>query len=206
LLECVVIDGDNPDRLTEMLTVLLLLLAGAYTFAGINGFFHEKNNGALELILVTPLSVNQILFGRLWGLWKQFLPATLLLVGSDIAVYDWIPQFKLFGGYWPPERGIFWTRELEIAAIFLTMPVVATFFALNVRNLFVAFGATVFVVFTPDIVWLFSLLDSRRSWPPDPTASDPMAAWVCVCTAHVWFALFAYHRLQRNLARRSYGF
>jgi hypothetical protein len=34
----------------------------------------------LELLLVTPISPAQIIFGRVWGLWKQFLPATLALL------------------------------------------------------------------------------------------------------------------------------
>jgi hypothetical protein len=45
------------------------------TFVGVSGFLEEKRSGALELILVTPLSVNKLIWGRVWGLWKQFLPA-----------------------------------------------------------------------------------------------------------------------------------
>jgi ABC-type transport system involved in cytochrome c biogenesis permease component len=50
-------------------------MVAAYTYAGVNGFLQEKKSGALELILVSPISVNQIIFGRVWGLWKQFLPS-----------------------------------------------------------------------------------------------------------------------------------
>jgi ABC-type Na+ efflux pump permease subunit len=207
LLECAVIDGNDPNGLSRLLTILLLILAAAYAFAGVNGFFQEKTNGALELILVTPLSVNQIIFGRIWGLWKQFLPAALLLVGSDIAVYKMIPQFTTFGGYWPPDQDWFWTRDLEIATIYLTLPVVATCFALSARNLLVASAFTVFMVFMPDVVWLmFSSASGSMLQPASQTMSDPMAAWLCVLVVHVWFAMFAYTRLQRNLARRSYSF
>jgi ABC-type Na+ efflux pump permease subunit len=47
----------------------------------------EKKSGALELILVSPLTVDQIVFGRVWGLWKLFLPALLVAVGSDISLH-----------------------------------------------------------------------------------------------------------------------
>jgi hypothetical protein len=54
LLECYVIDGNNPYALAGLVTALLLILAAAYTYAGVNGFLQEKKSGALELILVSP--------------------------------------------------------------------------------------------------------------------------------------------------------
>src|SRR5579863_2930157 len=126
-----------------MVTALLVILAAAYTYAGVNGFLQERKSGALELILVSPLSVNQIIFGRIWGLWTQFLPAALLLVGSDIAVQKMIPQSPYLGNYLFPDEDWFWARNIEIVAIYLTLPVVATCFALSAKHLFTASVFTV---------------------------------------------------------------
>src|SRR5581483_6111587 len=61
--------------------VLLVVFACGYAYAGVSGFMEEKRSGVLEMILVTPVSTNQIIFGRSWGLWMQFLPAALVLGG-----------------------------------------------------------------------------------------------------------------------------
>jgi ABC-type transport system involved in multi-copper enzyme maturation permease subunit len=58
----------------------LLLLS--LTFAASNSFRAEQESGAIELLLVTPLRERQIILGRLFGLWNQFLPATLVLAGA----------------------------------------------------------------------------------------------------------------------------
>jgi ABC-type transport system involved in multi-copper enzyme maturation permease subunit len=95
-LECTVfVAGIRPYTLGGLLTTLLLILAAAYTFAGVNGFLREKKTGALELILVSPLSVQQIIFGRVWGLWKQFLPSVILLAGSDFVVHVMLQPLRV---------------------------------------------------------------------------------------------------------------
>jgi hypothetical protein len=67
LLVCAFLDGKKPAASALLLALFFLILPAAYTFAGVNGFFLEKKNGALELILVSPLTAKQIVFGRGWG-------------------------------------------------------------------------------------------------------------------------------------------
>lgn len=64
---------------TSWLNGLGLLLVAGITFTATSTFRQERETGALELLLVTPLTANQILRGRLWGMVAHFLPATLLL-------------------------------------------------------------------------------------------------------------------------------
>jgi ABC-type Na+ efflux pump permease subunit len=120
---------------------LVLIIAAGMTFAGINSFAEEKRSGALELILVTPLSVNQIIFGRVLGVWKQFLPAAVMLAFFDTARL-WITgdlkfSWLLDSGGWNflldhlPER-------LLVVCGFITLPVIALYFTLRVRNSIVA--------------------------------------------------------------------
>jgi ABC-type Na+ efflux pump permease subunit len=84
LIECEALTG-NPAEILEAQSVLALILAAAFTFVSVSSFLTEKKSGALELLLVTPVTPNQIIFGRVWGLWKQFLPAGLALLLVSLA-------------------------------------------------------------------------------------------------------------------------
>src|SRR5207302_8212546 len=79
VLECIALRITWASRqFYDMMSSLqfgLMVIAGLmFVFVGVSSFQMEKQTGALELILVTPLRVNQIIFGRVYGLWKQFLP------------------------------------------------------------------------------------------------------------------------------------
>ncbi len=67
------------DDLAERLMAWLLLGNLALSAAG--SFRRERENGVLELLLISPLDESQIVGGRLRGLWAQFLPAWALLMG-----------------------------------------------------------------------------------------------------------------------------
>ena len=118
-------------------TGLLLILAGVYTFVGVSGFLEEKRSGALELILVTPISVNKLIFGRVWGLWKQFLPAALILAA-----------FILYNESSSPRQNDA-AVEFSLVCGFFTLPVFATYFALRVKNLIVAAVLTWIALWLP---------------------------------------------------------
>jgi hypothetical protein len=218
LLECEVIDGNDPYSLGRLVTALLLILAAAYTYAGVNGFLQEKKSGALELILVSPLSIQQIIFGRVWGLWKQFLPSVLLLLASDIAVNLMIPQSHFFyGGSLVMDENWFWTKDLEVLAIYLTLPVIATSCALRFKSLIVGSALTVAVVIGPAAVLFFhDYLNDALNTSAPPWLSIDISAFleavplppvpVCVMAAHGASTYFAFKFLRRTLARRNYSF
>ncbi|MGD1083217.1 MAG: ABC transporter permease subunit [Verrucomicrobiota bacterium] len=104
LLECAATTGE-PSEILDTQYLLLAILAAAMTFAGVNSFLKEKKSGALELLLITPVSSNQIIFGRVWGLWRQFLPAGLTLLLVWAASQKLVSSMELwsFG-----DRGEFW--------------------------------------------------------------------------------------------------
>jgi ABC-type Na+ efflux pump permease subunit len=198
VLECVVIDGNDPDALDSLLTALFLVLAAAYTYAGINGFLREKKSGALELILVSPLSVRQIIFGRVWGLWKQFLPSAMLLLASDIAVHVLVPQGSILShGQWLSIKNWIWVKDFEIVAIYLTLPILATYCALQFKSLFAGAALTVTVMFGP-AAWLFSLDYLIQ------TFSDVLGACIVIAFGYVLLAKSVLWLLRQNLHRRSY--
>jgi ABC-type transport system involved in multi-copper enzyme maturation permease subunit len=73
---------DRPRTLLSqpLITVVLTL---SIAFSAVGSFRREMDSGLLELLLVTPLSVRQLLGGRLWGIGCHYLPALgVLWVGS----------------------------------------------------------------------------------------------------------------------------
>jgi len=216
VLECSFVDGNDLTGFARMLSYLLVVLVAAYTFAGVNGFLQEKKSGALELILVSPISVNQLIFGRVWGLWKQFLPSVLVLVGSDFAFHTMVGEhFSYYRGSWETISGRYLITDIEIIAIYLTLPVVATCFALSSKNLFVASSLTVALVIGPALMVLFpgllvallaSLLEAQTQ-TMYPSAMLLLALVpLPVLAAHGFSAMMAYGYLHRSLGRRSYAY
>jgi hypothetical protein len=115
MIECVLTTG-NPSEMMDAQSVMMLILAAVFTFVGVNSFLTEKKSGALELLLVTPVTPNQIIWGRVWGLWKQFLPAGLTLLALSLfadylrSMSNW-PTGTLWQYAWshPEDKGIIWT-------------------------------------------------------------------------------------------------
>lgn len=64
----------------ELVIAWLLALSMAASASG--SFRRERETGVLELLLVSPLRTGQIIGGRLRGLWGQFLPSIVLLLGA----------------------------------------------------------------------------------------------------------------------------
>ena len=61
---------------------LAWLLAGSVAMTAAGSFRRERETGVLELLLVSPLRVSNIISGRLRGIWGQFVPAIGLLLIS----------------------------------------------------------------------------------------------------------------------------
>jgi ABC-type Na+ efflux pump permease subunit len=208
------------------ITVLLLFLAVAagMTFAGINSFAEEKRSGALELILVTPVSVNQIIFGRVLGVWRQFFPAALMLALFDAACL-WVrgdlklgllsaPGFVEF----PPD---FFTERLLLVCGFITLPVFALYFTLRVRNSIVAAGLTWTALLLPFLlvmpllgfVWhRQQVLRFDGFWRRQPESYFQFQRipfdWLAVdwSLVNLAFAVAAFFLLRRALSRRLFSF
>jgi ABC-type transport system involved in multi-copper enzyme maturation permease subunit len=168
---------------------LLLTLAGLCTFVGVSGFLEEKRSGALELILVAPISVNKLIFGRVWGLWKQFLPAGLILA-ICFSCDEW-------------SRNDFNDAvavEFILACAFLTLPVFATYFALRVKNLIVA------AVLTWVALWLpFILVMEAEQLVLEMYGVTP-GFILAIFFSYSAFALLACFLLRHSLSRRIYSF
>ncbi len=168
---------------------LVLMMAGIYTFVGVSGFLEEKRSGALELILVTPISVNKLIFGRVWGLWKQFLPAGLIL-----------GFFFLCDARGGNDFGGAAAVAFILACALLSLPVFATYFALRVKNLVAAAVLTWVALWIPfylvmEAAGLFLDLDGVS-----------LGFIFAIFFSYSTFALLACWLLRHSLSRRIYSF
>jgi len=96
VLECVLITDHSLSNVWDGQYLLAALLIVGVAFIASGSFREECQTGAMELLLVTPLKVRQILGGRIRGVWGQFLPATAVLALA------WLWLFKdasLFAGH-----------------------------------------------------------------------------------------------------------
>src|SRR4030095_7269728 len=84
-------------RVGGVLIPLLLIFSIGLSASG--SFRRERELGVMELLLVTPLRVGQIVCGRLRGLWSQFLPAVLLLM----AMWLYLVSGRGMGDAWKDE-------------------------------------------------------------------------------------------------------
>ena len=202
----VVMSDINVNSFGEIIEPLFVLtIAAGMTFSGINSFAEEKRSGALELILITPISVNQIIFGRVLGVWKQFLPAALFLAFFDFAV-RWFGGALKFG--LPFHELIsrllrdYLQGRFPLICIYITLPFFALYFALRFKNQIAAAVMTWLALLLPSlfvILW-FEMVTSEY----DETAEVWMlAGWSVVNLA---LALVACFLLRHCLSRRLYSF
>lgn len=83
---------------------LYYLTALAIAFSAAASFRRERQSGALELLLVTPISAQQLIWGRLQGVWFHFFPAIAILTCVWAMGPQWISlparyMFYLAGAY-----------------------------------------------------------------------------------------------------------
>jgi ABC-type Na+ efflux pump permease subunit len=197
--------GVRPYSLGGLVTIPILIFVVAYTAAGVNGLLQEKKNGTLEIILVSPLSVKHIIFGRVWGLWQQFLPSVIVLCACEVARQMIHPHSGGYGGaYWEGNWGAFCIKDLEIVAVFLTLPVIATRFALTSNKPFVACVLTVAVGLAPAITLLGIPLESDHViGPPEAVLPAAVGFSLLLLAAHAALAGLAYDFSRENLRRES---
>jgi hypothetical protein len=78
--ELVLLASGDERGLLGLQPVVASILASGIAFSAAGSFRRERQDGLLELLLVTPLSTWRVLGGRVWGICCHFLPATGVLV------------------------------------------------------------------------------------------------------------------------------
>jgi ABC-type transport system involved in multi-copper enzyme maturation permease subunit len=197
--------GDWNARLSWQLWPTLGVIAGM-AFSAANSFGRERQTGAMELMLVTPLRVRQIINGRLQGIWSQFLPTFavwliiwLMLYGVfDVHGMSFLIFFlgsfvaiAVIGLYFSMFRIHFLTAWLMTGIAGLALPALLASCAQ-----FVVLGTVMSVG-----IYLNSQASSRL-----PIWFHPFLIFiVCFTGFQFLLAILAWSRLNRNLSRRTFA-
>lgn len=219
--------ADNTTRLlSELQTFMAWLLLGVMAVTAAGSFQRERETGVLELLLVSPLGVGQIIGGRLRGLWGQFFPALIFLLAA-----------------WTYLAGLYPYRERDSGMIpfycssFLTLPIIGLYCSLRRRNFISAFLFTVFLGlvipfgvkmvvnwFTGDFLGI--RFEAFTSGPQSngfmspapfnaaPSYSNSPLESLLLLTYSPWFLILIqifvafriYRRLYRDMERRNFPF
>lgn len=187
--------------------VLLWLLLATMALIAAASFRRERENGVMELMLISPMPEQVIVSGRLRGLWMQFLPA----FGA------WLGIVLFIGGLLPAgTSGAAPVAQDLIAAIvtFFTLPIAGLYFSLAINNVIMAWALTLVIgVFVPRLLAKlclmiisitairvfgnYSVVPRLAPWPVE--TAEVLAAQVAV-------AWLLGRRLLSRLARRSFRF
>lgn len=167
----------------------LLVLSMAVTAAG--SFRREREAGVLELLLVSPLTARQIINGRLRGLWGQFLPSILILLGIWIYFLTLLNGVVFAGEDWG--FGDVWA----FAVMFWTIPVIGLYFSVRCRHYLVALLLTIGVgmllpLFLASLGQMLSArvgFDLGRGW---------QAAWFFQIIFAAWLNVALHRKLERR--------
>jgi ABC-type transport system involved in multi-copper enzyme maturation permease subunit len=179
--------GVYDDGFRSFQTFLACGLVLNMAFSASGSFRRERETGLLELMLVAPLSVRQIMWGRVRGIWSQFGPAILLLLVLWIYV-------GLDFGYWLQghKRGWF-TQFWFFTTTFLTLPFIGLYFSLRYQNFLIATIASLTIgCFLP--LGLATVM----------LVTTPGLYLSCFC--EILLAWFLGRLLVRNLTSRTFAF
>lgn len=127
--------GDRHGRRIFQFILWIVLLNVALVAAG--SFARERATGVMELLLISPLRERQIIFGRLRGIWAQFLPGVALLAAASAAAT--VLQLDRLDGdrLW---RGL--VLAGYFAVMLATVPIIGLYYSLRCRTYLGALGMT----------------------------------------------------------------
>lgn len=173
----------------------LLVLSLAFSAAG--SFRRERETGLLELLLVSPLNEWQLVFGRLRGLWGQFLPSIgLLFAGwtylALIVNYDTDSESLMF--------------KLGVACV--ALPIIGLYFSLVSRGVIAALVWTLLLgVLLPEIaLQLVNVGFALLYWHGIAEMSAPILNRILhPSLLQALLAGFLLRRLHRRLVHRNFA-
>lgn len=194
VVECMLITDPSLSNVWEGQYALALLLTLGIAFTASGSFRQERQSGALELLLVTPLRVSQILGGRIRGVWGQFLPAAGVVALAWLWLFKDVSLFLNTADLSDPDLQWAGTvSPLFFATSFLLLPGVGLFFSMQ-RVHFI--GAWLLTCLFGLLLPTLSCLWLRRTWP---------IAVAALFATQFALALAGWVLLRRNLAGRTFA-
>lgn len=158
---------------------LYALVAFGIAFSAAASFRAERQSGALELLLVTPVSAAKLLWGRLQGIWFHFLPPIAILATVWIMGPQWISL---------PHHYLFY-----LAGAYFCIPPIGFYISLLTSNVLVSWLVTLFFSMLIPYAVLNAFNFSRAEKP------------IVFFSVQAFLALGAFYLLHENLAKRRFA-
>lgn len=197
------------DSMLLQQTWLLTALQAGVAFAAASSFQREKLSGVLELILVTPISAQQIVNGRWVALIRQFLP-TLGLVALLLILTLQMMWYR------PGNPAAFAVVLIAVLPI-LSLPLIGLYLSLRLRSVMAAWlatcgiglGITLAGPFASAVLMSFLMPSVSALTPSDPGAAWSLGDWVWMAllvatcgSLHLAGARYAWRRSVEGLSSR----
>jgi ABC-type transport system involved in cytochrome c biogenesis permease component len=195
LYECFLILYDYWDNYMSWQFWPALFLIASMAFSAANSFARERQTGALELLLVTPLPVRKIIGGRILGIWEQFLPSLLVW----LAVWSTLSD-RRFESIRTPYLILF-------AGSFFTIAVIGLYYSLRRMHFMAAWLMTgVTGILFPALLTMTLLVMSQSLlvYSPMPFRNFVEAALVLFVGFQLGLAYLAWRLMNRNLSQRLF--
>jgi ABC-type transport system involved in multi-copper enzyme maturation permease subunit len=202
----------NLDQIRDAQLLLACFVAVGLAFSAADSFRVERETGALELLLVTPLKVRQIIVGRLFGLWGQYVLVFALLTVVWWQSSGWVrPFFGWQNGMGGELSRVWFLVTLLFLSTFLLVPVIGLNQSM-VRKHFVTswiitltLGVIVPVLFPASLFYgtLFLWLQMGMGWG-EPEWGARVLIFLAILL-QACFASIAIRRLHRNLDQRRFA-
>ena len=170
--------GVNQDRGYHMFLGSVVVLGIALT--GANSFRTERLTGAIELLLVAPISPPKLIGGRLWGIWVHFFPA-VAIIG-----FLWLGTGPLMRG--KPEQA--WL----LISSYIFLPMIGLYVSMFSWNVLVAW----LVIFLGGAVIPFFAVQGL--------GANRMEEVILVVLIQAVLGGGALFKLHRDLVTRNFGF
>ncbi|MBI2925212.1 MAG: hypothetical protein HYY24_05855 [Verrucomicrobia bacterium] len=201
LAECALFVGTSFGSYLDFQTLLGALLALGIALSAAGSFRRERQTGALELILVTPLRVRAIILGRLVGLWNQFLPTVIVVLGIWLYLVE--TRQALRGNWALNPRGgyhfAFW-----LASTYLTLPMIGLYFSMRPRHIILNWLSTCVAGLLAPVVVAGCFSYVMFVSPHGPGADAPTGFLVLFLFGQCALAAGAWLLLTRNLEQRTF--
>jgi hypothetical protein len=188
--ELVVMGSWEPREAPDSRFFLPAGLGLAISFSAVGSFRRENETGLLELLLVTPLSVRQLLRGRIWGICCHYFPAI-----SVFLVLAWGDSVLNQRAY--PTTLLVWPF---LVALF-SMTILGLYFSLSQLNFFLGWLFTWALAFLIPMNATLALL-SADELPRITVFGLPMAFQIAIGLI-AWFLLERKIRLRTFVTRKD---
>jgi ABC-type transport system involved in multi-copper enzyme maturation permease subunit len=177
----------------KMQETMAWMLAGSMAMSAANSFRRERDSGVMELLLVSPLAERQIIWGRLRGLWSQFLPAFVLLLGVWYYLSTFLPYENA-----PNPIAFF-------IGCMLCLPMIGLYFSLRCRHFIAAYLAALAVgLLLPFLIAaLFNFIDDAYTPGAGPAPNQDWSLNHAIFWQVALAALCLFY-LHRRLKKRNF--